>query len=168
MDSLLGTFHISLSGIIFQMINFGIVFVVLYFFAIKPLLKILDTRTKTIQEGLSYATKHEELLKETEAMYKQELEKARKEAHEIVSAAKKDAESKRDEILLQTRTDTERMIREGKSQLEQEKEDIINEAKRQMADTVVSAAEKALDDVFIGTDGLDQTITHKRIIDHVS
>lgn len=165
MDSLLGTFHINLQGVIFQMINFAIVFAVLYFFAIKPLLKMLDERGRKIAQSLQDAERHAKLVKETEEVYRAELEKARKEAFEIVSQAKKDAEKKKEDILTEAHTQADKMIKEGKATLERERELIIKEAREQMAGVVINAAEKALDDVLV--DGaLDKQLIEKRIHDH--
>ncbi len=165
MDSLLGTFHINLQGVIFQVINFAIVFAVLYFAAIRPLMKMLDKRSAEIAQGLSDAKRNAELVSASELAYKAEIEKARKEAYEIVQSAKKDAESKREEAVSETSKQVERMLSEGKAELGREKETIIKEAQKQMTGVVIDAAEKALDDVL--ADGaLDKQLIEKRIHDH--
>jgi len=165
MDSLLGTFHINFQGVVFQLINFSVVFTVLYFFAIKPLTKMLDERTETIDKGLKDADRHAKLVKEAEEVYKTELEKARKEAFEIVQSPKKDAEQKRDTLLSETKAQVEAMLKDGKATLEREKETIIKDAQNQMAHVVIDAAEKAIEDVF--TDGgLDKQLVEKRMHDH--
>ena len=56
MDSLITTFHIDWKIIIAQAINFLIVFLVLYFFAIKPLKKLMAERVDKISKGLTDAT----------------------------------------------------------------------------------------------------------------
>ena len=132
MDSLLGTFHINFQGVLFQLINFAVVFTVLYFFAIKPLTKMLDERTETIDKGLKDADRHAKLVKEAEEVYKTELEKARKEAFDIVQSAKKDAEQKRDALLSETKAQVDAMLKEGKATLEREKESIIKDAQNKL------------------------------------
>lgn len=165
MDSLLGTFHINLQGVIFQVINFAIVFAVLYFAAIRPLMKMLDKRSAEIAQGLADAKRNAELVSASELAYKAEIEKARKEAYEIVQSAKKDAEIKREEAVSETNKQVERMLSEGKAELGREKETIIKEAQKQMTGVVIDAAEKALDDVL--ADGaLDKQLIEKRIHDH--
>ena len=148
MDSLLGTFHINLQAVIFQMVNFAIVFAVLYFAALRPLMKMLDKRSEEIAQGLSDSKRNAELVLASEAAYKAELEKARKEAYEIVQSAKKDAESKREESVTEANKQVERMLSDGKAELGREKETIIKDAQKQMTGVVIDAAEKALDDVL--------------------
>jgi F-type H+-transporting ATPase subunit b len=157
MDSLLGTFHINLQAVVFQMINFGIVFAILYFAAIRPLMKMLDARNAKIAQGVEDAKRNAALVSESE--------KARKEAFEIVQSAKKDAEAKREEIIAQTNEQVARMLSEGKAELSREKDTIIKDAQKQMTGVVIDAAEKALDDVL--ADGsLDKQLIEKRIHDH--
>jgi F0F1-type ATP synthase membrane subunit b/b' len=52
MDSIISTFHVDLKLLIAQVINFGIIFFVLYKFAFKPIAKIMQERTNTIEKKL--------------------------------------------------------------------------------------------------------------------
>ena len=65
MDSLITTFHIDWKIIIAQVINFLIVFLVLYFFAIKPLKKMMAERADKISKGLTDATSNALVLENT-------------------------------------------------------------------------------------------------------
>lgn len=167
MDSLIGTFHLDATAVLFQLINFGIVFAILYFFAIKPLLKMLEERSKLIAQGLKDAETNAKLVKDAEELYKAELARARKESYETVQSAKKEAELQREQLLKEASEQIARMTKEGEEKLAQEKASIIAEAKRELADTVVQAAEATLDDVM-GKDGLDKQLIEKRIHDHAS
>ena len=62
MDSLITTFHIDWKMIIAQLINFVVVFFVLYRYALKPLAKLMEERGTTIEDGLKNADKQKELL----------------------------------------------------------------------------------------------------------
>lgn len=167
MDSLIGTFHLDPTAVLFQLINFGIVFAVLYFFAIKPLFKMLAERSKLIEQGIADAEINAKLVKEAEEVYKSELARARKESYETVQSAKKDAELQREQLLKDAAEQIARMTKDGEEKLAQEKSLIIAEAKRELADTVMQAAEATLDDV-IGQGGLDKQLIEKRIHDHAS
>jgi hypothetical protein len=57
-------------------------------------MKMLDARNAKIAQGVEDAKRNAALVSESEIAYKSELEKARKEAFEIVQSAKKDAEAK--------------------------------------------------------------------------
>ena len=69
MDSLISTFHIDWHLIVAQAVNFAIVFAVLYWFALKPLGKLMEERKETIEKGLADAKSNAQLLANTEKEY---------------------------------------------------------------------------------------------------
>ena len=148
MDSLIDTFHIDWKLIIAQMVNFAIVIIVLYKFAIKPLGKLMDERSSKIATGLTDAKKHKEMLSQTEEEYKKVIAEARKESQILISEAKKDAERVREELIVKASLDSQKLIENGRIELEAEKAKMLGEAKKELADLVVSSAEKILGDVM--------------------
>ena len=99
MDSIINTFHIDLKIIIAQVFNFGIVFVVLYIYALKPLNKLMKERGEKIAKGVSDAKINAEILNNTKAEYEEVLIKARNEAQKIWEVGKKKAEEKKSIML---------------------------------------------------------------------
>ena len=55
MQELITTFHIDWKLMIAQIVNFGLVFTLLYWLAAKPLSKLMKDRTKEITDGLDNA-----------------------------------------------------------------------------------------------------------------
>jgi F-type H+-transporting ATPase subunit b len=145
MDSFISTFHIDLKILAAQAVNFGIIFLLIYFFALKPLKKILEERTKSIEGGLSDAKTNAEILKKTQQEYDAIVAKARAEAHDIFQEGKKDAEVKKAEMLALASRDVEIMITNGKKTLESEKNKMVEEAKGEIVSLVVKATEKLLE-----------------------
>ncbi len=150
MDSLISTFHIDWHLIVAQGINFIVVLLVLYFFALKPLSKLMDERGKTIAGGLDNAKKQEELLAAQKAEYDATLAQARKEASEIMNEVKKDAEAKRSDIIAKADADSKAIFEAGKKNLEAEKAKILTDAKTELVNLVVSATEKVMGEVATG------------------
>jgi len=145
MDSFISTFHIDLKILIAQAVNFGIIFLLIYFYALKPLKKIMDERTKSIEGGISDAKTNADILKNTKKEYDSIVAKAKAEAHEIFQEGKKDAESKKAEMLAAASKDVETMIANGKKTLESEKNKMVEEAKTEIVSLVVKATEKLLE-----------------------
>lgn len=145
MDSFITTFHIDWKILIAQAINFGIVFLLLYFFALKPIKKIMGERTTTIEGGISDAKANAEILKNTKKEYDSIVAKARLEAHAIFQEGKKEAEAKKAEMLALAQKDVEGMIASGKKTLESEKNKMVEEAKSEIVSLVVLATEKLLE-----------------------
>jgi len=77
MGEVISTFHIDVRLLIAQAVNFAIVFVILYYFGIKPLMKILTERSKKIEDSLKNATKIEKELQQTESKRAEVIKKAK-------------------------------------------------------------------------------------------
>ena len=80
MESLISTFHLDLKLIIAQLVNFLIVAGILWFFALKPIMKIMKERTEKIEKGLKDAKSFEEKLAQAERDRLKTLSVAKKEA----------------------------------------------------------------------------------------
>ena len=145
MESFITTFHIDWKIIIAQVINFAIVFFILYFLALKPLKKLMSERSERIGKGLEDAETNNELLLKTKKEYNDVLAKAREEAHVIFQEGKHEAENKKKHMIETANKEVEVMITNGKKLLEAEKVKIIEEAKKEIVSLVVKATEKLLE-----------------------
>ncbi|MBU4347469.1 F0F1 ATP synthase subunit B [Patescibacteria group bacterium] len=144
MDSLIETFHIDVKLLIAQIINFAIVFSVLYFFALKPLLKVMGERTKKIEKSIDDAEKIEEKLARSEEEYKKEIIRARKEAEIILEKAGQRAEERKQETIANAKEEIGQIINQEKAKIQQEKAKTLKEIKKEVADLVVASVEKVL------------------------
>ncbi len=148
MDSLIETFHIDWKLMVAQAVNFAVVIAVLYWFALRPLSKLMGERKQEIEKGLTDAKTNAETLKETQKNYDEALSKARTEANSIVMQAKKDAEQEKARILAESKSQADAMIDAGKKELEAQKQKTIDEAKIELARIVVLSTEKVLEGVM--------------------
>jgi F-type H+-transporting ATPase subunit b len=144
MDSLISTFNIDIKLLLAQMINFAIVFAVLYFFALKPLLKVMGDRSSKIEKSLNEAKEIEEKLSKTEADYATALAKAKKEGAAIVEKAAVHAEEKRQVMLKKAKEEIGVIINEEKAKMQTEKAQVLKEIKSEVAGLVASSLEKIL------------------------
>jgi F-type H+-transporting ATPase subunit b len=144
MEEFVETFHIDWKLMIAQIINFGLVFLVFYFLAAKPLRKLMKDRTEEIEGGLTNAKTNEELLKATKTEYDSALQKARIEADAIFNESKKEVVKKREEMIENAKKEVATMIDAGKKSLEQEKVKMLNDAKNELASLAILAAEKVM------------------------
>ncbi len=144
MDSLISTFHIDWKIMLAQAINFGIVFLVLWYFAIKPIRKLMDERSHKIAEGLAQGTQNAMLLADTQKAYDEALAQARKEGADILTEAKRSADLKRAELLKVAEADVEALMKNGKTSLLAEKQKMLDDAKKELGSMVIQATEKVL------------------------
>jgi F-type H+-transporting ATPase subunit b len=92
MDSLISIFHLDLGLFIAQLVNFAIVFSVLYFFAFKPLVKIMAERSAKIDKSLKDADETSRRLAAV-AQEREEIVKEAKAQANLIGAARRGARS---------------------------------------------------------------------------
>ncbi|PLX21025.1 ATP synthase F0 subunit B [Candidatus Parcubacteria bacterium] len=146
MDSLIEIFHIDAKLLIAQMINFAIVISVLYFFALKPLMKVMEERTKKIEKSMDDAKRIEEKLEKTDADYKEALGNAKKEANVIMEKATAQAEEKREQMIKKAKEDIGAIINDEKAKMQAEKAEVLREIKKEVAGMVTASLEKVLEE----------------------
>lgn len=136
--------HIEVKDIILQIVNFSILLFVLTRFLYRPLLKIMEARSKKIQEGLEAAEKSLEERALAEAEKKKLLNQAEKEAAGLLDQARQEAKETNREIVATARqeareaVDKEYLILESKIAEEEQK------ARQKIADLVTKTTEAVL------------------------
>src|SRR3989344_4408563 len=117
MDSIISTFHIDWKIIIAQMINFGVVFVVLYIYALKPLSKLMSERGEKIETGIKDAKKSGELLQKASEEYKENTIKLRAMAIDAQKELAKDLEQLRAKNLEKIKIDKKALVESAKNEI---------------------------------------------------
>lgn len=146
MDSLISTFHIDLNLFIAQLINFAIVFSVLYFFAFKPLVKMMGERTEKIDKSLRDADEIEKRLSLTETEQEEIINAAKKQANLIIEEADKRGEERRTELINKAKEDIGQVINVEKEKMLREKAETLKEIKAEVSELVVLTVEKLLNE----------------------
>lgn len=150
MESLISTFHIDLKLFIAQLINFAIVFSVLYFMAFKPLVKTMSERTEKIDKSLKDADEIEKRLVLTEKDRDEIIKAAKVEANVIVEEAAKRGDEKRNEALVKAKEEIGQVINAEKAKLVRDKAETLKEIKQEVADLVIMTVEKLLNEKMTG------------------
>ncbi|MFH1111465.1 MAG: F0F1 ATP synthase subunit B [Patescibacteria group bacterium] len=151
MEDFINTFHVDWKLMIAQLINFGIVIGVLWKFALKPLMKTMDSRTKEIEKSLADAKRIEQEMKQLTITREEVLTEARKQSEEIQRQGEARSEVQRQETLQKVRTEAERVVQETRQKFIVEKEEMLNEVKKQASSLVVQAVAKVLGKVTTPT-----------------
>ena len=144
MESLIETFHIDYKILIAQIVNFAIVFSVLYYFVLRPLLKVMHERTSKIEKSLDDAKDIENKLAQTKEEYNLIIANAKKEANEVLVRAQEVAEKKKQESIVKAKEEIGVIINQEKAKLQSEKAQTMKEIKKEVADLVVLSMEKIL------------------------
>lgn len=144
MESLISTFAIDWKLLLAQAINFAVVFAVLYFFAFKPLVKLMSERSAKIEKSLEDASAISKRLAQTEKDREEIIIAAKKQAGLIVEEAARRGEEKRQELVNRAKEDIGQVINAEKEKMIREKGEILKEIRREVSGLVVQATEKLL------------------------
>jgi F-type H+-transporting ATPase subunit b len=124
------------------------VFLVLAFllfkFAWKPLLAMLEKREMTIRQSLEDAEKAREELVNVKSDTEKLLAKARMESQEIVAAGKKNAEKMREEIVEKAQAKSDALIDDAKKQIQIEKDRVIADVKSEVVNLSLEVTQKLI------------------------
>ena len=162
MSELLSSLGLNLKLFIPQVINFCIVLFVLYRFAYKPVLKMLDERTEKIESGLAAAETSQKKLEDIVYKEKEVILGAKKQAKEIIEKAQAQAQTQREELISIAREESEKMISKAEKSIEDQKNKMVNEAKGEIAALVSLAVEKVINEK------MDQKMDAKIIADVIN
>jgi len=161
MESLIETFHIDGGLFLAQLVNFAIVFSVLYFFAFKPLVKIMSERSDKIAASLQQADEIEKRLSLTEKEREDIITAAKKQAALIAEEAEKRGEARRAEMIVKAKEEIGQVINNEKAKLERDKAETLKEIKKEVAELVILTVEKVLDEKM--TDAKDRELIKKLV-----
>lgn len=140
----IGELGLNVPTLIAQVVNFGILFLVLRFVAYKPIMRMMDARSNKIKESLEQAERIKQQAGVAEQETAKKIEQAGQEARALVNQAMASAESVRQKAQLEARADAEKLIAQARVQIGQERDEAIGELRKEFADLTVLAAEKVI------------------------
>lgn len=139
---LLGQFGLRGDLFVAQLVNFLLVMLVLWRFAYKPIMKMLEEREQKIAKSVHDADEITKRLKASEIEREEILQTARVEAQALVEKALQDAEARKVEMIEAAKREVERVIMKGKDQLNTEREAMMLEVRKDIVDIAIKAAAK--------------------------
>lgn len=129
---------------IFQLINFAVVVVIIWYLILRPLTKKLDERRTIIDESLDRAKEIETQYAVSEQKYKERLDKAEREANTVIAKAREEAEASAVEMKEKTKREIQELALEAKQHIQKEREDALAAVRKEAAVLIVGAAEKLI------------------------
>ncbi|MEE8318822.1 MAG: F0F1 ATP synthase subunit B [Dehalococcoidales bacterium] len=150
----------NLPVLLAQVVNVGLLFVLLYLFAYKPVMRMLDERSRRIKESLAQADSVREQAAQAETEVKKQLEAASRDGQEKIARAVQIGEEVKQKAQLEARQEAEALITRARSEIHRERDEAIDEVRKEVADLTILAAEKVIDQ------SLDKP-AHRRLIDKV-
>ena len=136
----------GLNGKIFaaQLVNFLFVLLVLWRFAYRPIVQMLEVREEKIKKSVEAA---EEMTRQAAVSQKEReelLAETRLEATRVIAEAQEKAEEKGAEVLAKTKKEAEKVVFAARAHISEEREKMLAEVRGEIASLVVLATEKVL------------------------
>lgn len=156
-----GALGLNAKLFIAQLVNFSIIFFVLWRWVFKPITRHLQERTSRIEQSLQDAEDIQRQKTEFDEWRAEEMQKTREETSQMVKKAKEEAELLRADILAKAKHEEERLRVEGLALLERQREAILQESRAELAGLVVSATEKVLHEKL--TDAKDAELAQRAV-----
>jgi len=151
---------VNLPVLIAQVINVAILFGLLYLVAYKPIIRLLDARSRRIKESMEQAEAIREQVAQTEERVKARLAEANKEGQERIAQAMKIGEELKQKAREEAKQEAEALISRARAEIQAERDEAIREVRKEFADLTIMAAEKIIER------SLDRE-AHKELIDKV-
>lgn len=135
---------INIWNFIWSAVNLILLFILLKIFLFKPIGKIMDERTRAIQDDIDSAKKSKEEAEALKKEYADSISEAKEKAQEIIMKAHEDAESEKTAILKKSQEEADQLIIDASKSIENERKRVISQAQTQIADLAIEAASKII------------------------
>ena len=159
MDAL-GKLGISAPNLLAQLINFIVLFVVLYFLAYRPILRMLDERSKRIKDSIEQTEHIKDQAARAEEESRRHIEEGIKEGQDLLNRATRSGEELRRQAQQKAQDEAQTLIGRARDEIQRERDDAVGALRKEFADLTILAAGKVIDR------SLDKK-AHRDIIDKV-
>lgn len=137
-------FGVSVPTLIAQMVNFCLVAIVLYYFAVKPISTTLEERQQKISDGLQYAEEMKTQLAEAERERTEKVKQAAIGAQKILAEAREQSKEMIEVKTQEAAAQAEAIIRKASEATELERQKMLADVRQEVARLVVATSSKVL------------------------
>ena len=156
----IGALGIDPQAMFVYLLNFAVLAVILYFFAYKKILGVLDDRSNRIRESLEEADRVRVQAQEQTEQMQRTLDEGRQAGQQVLQEAREAAERYREAQQAQARTQAEEIIERARAEIQTERDAALEQVRAEFAGLAVTAAERIIHR------SLDEA-SHRDLIDEV-
>jgi F-type H+-transporting ATPase subunit b len=156
----IGALGINFPGLVAQLINFGILLVILRMVAYKPVMRMLDERARRVRESMEAAERIREREAATAKEVEERLEEARREGQTLIGQAQQISARIQEEARTQAQKEGESLLIRARNEIQLERDSAIARLRGEFAGLTIDAAERVIGQ------SLDRR-AHQRLIDEV-
>lgn len=144
LEAITGKFGVTWPTLIAQMVNFCLVAIVLYKFAVKPIAATLDERQQKIADGLQYAEEMKTQLAEAERERAEKIKQAAQDAQKILTESREQSKEMIEQKTQEAAAQAEAIIRKASEATELERQKMLSDVRKEVARLVVATSSKVL------------------------
>ena len=148
---------ISLGLLVSQLVNFGLLAVILYLLLYKPVLRVLQERRERIARSMADIDAARESAARAQQEFDRKIAEAQRKAQEIIAQAAQNSEQVGAEIEAEARRKAEEIRTKAHEEAVVEKTRLLADAQNQIASLSMLATEHVL------STGLDERMQHRLI-----
>jgi len=139
---MLETLGIHFPTLLIYLVNFLLVLGLLFLFAYKPILRLMDQRSDRIRESLEASERAREEAASSQEAVEAQLVEARRESQRILEQARESAERFRAEEMERARNEAENFVERARADIQRERDVVIEEVRASFGDLAMTAAER--------------------------
>ncbi len=144
MDQIVATFGIDWKILLIQVLNFSVLWYLLWRFLYQPVTTLIESRRAQIIEGVANAERASTALKDSQAKKAEILTAASLEAEQLVAQARASAQAREVTLMQEAQEKYNRMLREAELKGEEIQRTALRESRDEMARLIVLGVEKTL------------------------
>jgi F-type H+-transporting ATPase subunit b len=135
---------VNLPLLVVFIINFIVLFVLLRIFLYKPVLKMLDERSKRTKDAMELAEVTKQEYEQAKVEVQKQIEKGRQEVQAIINQAIQVGERLKEESRQEATKQAQVIIDRTQAELEAERDKIVEDLRREFVNISISAAQKVI------------------------
>ena len=135
---------INLPSLIAYLVNFLVLLGVLFLFAYKPLLRVMDQRADRIRESLEAADLARQQADSSREAIEEQINEARREGQRLLDQAREAADRFRGDEMDRARQEAEAFVERARSDIQRERDVAIQEVRSNFGDLAITAAERVI------------------------
>lgn len=143
-ESVIASLGINGQLFLFQLLNFAIIAVIIWFLILKPLTKKMEERKKMIDESIDNAKALETNLKVSEQKYQERIDEGKVEANKVIEAAHEEAKGLAETMKKRAEKDIELLVDQAKRNIAIEREEAMDGVRKEIGALVAAAVEKVV------------------------
>jgi F-type H+-transporting ATPase subunit b len=140
----MGAIGIEWDVLLAQLINFGILFGLLFIVLYKPMRRMFDERSARIKASMEQAEGIKEQMAQTQEQVREQLEAARREGQAILARATQMGEQLKEEAKQEAKQEAAAIVVMARAEIERERDAAIAQLRNQFVDLAIAAAEKVV------------------------